>query len=307
MIGIQSRQVSDHVWQIGTFEFTQYVVGQDPFLVMEGGISPQSCAVWHQILEMGLDLAALQYLCILHGHFDHLGTFPFLREQVPDARVVAGEMNQRILSNRRILKRMLASSQAVTAYAKKIDFLSDIFELESLEPIPVHVPMKEGETFACGELSLEFVGLPGHSPDAMGAYLGEDGVFFCSDMAGLYFPDGTIRPNYYFNLRAYENSLEKILDYEIETLCFGHNGTLTGYKNVKAFLERSIDFTNKLKKQIRDWFESGRDLEKLAQQFAQGAKKGFLAFFPYEHNLMLSHLIIKRTLEYFNLPVPPSL
>jgi len=301
MIGLQTRRISDHVWQIGTFEFTQYIVGDDPFLVMEGGISPQSRSVGDQIRELGRKMPALQYVCVLHGHFDHLGTFPYLLRQAPDARVVSGEMNRRILSNRRILKRMLASSRAVTAYAREIDFLPDLFELDTLEPIPVDVPMKDGESLACGEVSLEFVDLPGHSPDAMGAYLSEDGVFFCSDMAGLYFPDGTLRPNYYFSLKAYETSLERMLSFEIETLCFGHNGVLTGRHEARAFLERSLDYTDKLKRQIRDWFEAGRDLEKLAQQFAHGARKGFLAFFPYEHNLMLSRLIIRRTLEYFGL------
>ena len=197
---------------------------------------------------------------------------------------------------------MLESSQAATAFALEIHFLPEIYELKTLSPFPVHVPVRDGERLTVDTFTLEFTTLPGHSPDAVGAYLPEDGVFFCSDMAGLYFPDGTIRPNYYFNLRDYETSLEKLLTYEIETLCFGHNGALTGYKEVRTFLERTIDFTGKLKRQIKDWFDAGRDLEKLAEQFAHGAKKGFLAFFPYEHSLMLSRLIIRRTLEYFGLP-----
>ena len=301
MIGVQTRRISDHVWQIGTFEFPQYVVGEDPFFMVEGGISPQSRVVLTQMREMGRPPAALKFFCILHGHFDHLGTFPYLQGQAPDARLVSGEMNQRILSNPRILKRMLRSSQAVTAYAREVHFLPDLYELESLDPIPVDIPVTDGAFLSCGDLTLEFIHLPGHSPDAMGAYLPKDGVFFCSDMAGLYFPDGTIRPNYYYNLHAYETSLQKILSREIGILCFGHNGVLRGVQEVRAFLERSIDFTDKLKRQIRDWFGAGRDLEKLAQQFAHGARKGFLAFFPFEHNLMLSRLIIRRTLEYYGL------
>ncbi len=310
MIGAISKQISDHVWQIGTYEFTQYVVGTEPFIVVEGGISPQSYLIFQQLRELGKPLDALQYLCILHGHFDHLGTFPLIRGSAPEVRIVSGEKNQRILSNPRVLKRMLSSSWAVTDYAKEVSFLPDIYEIDSLDPISVDVPLKDGDSLQIGSLSLVFTNLPGHSPDAMGAYLSEDGVFFVSDMAGLYFPDGTLRPNYYFNLHDYETSLAKLLSTDIGTLCFGHNGSLTGFKNVKSFLERSIDFTNKLKKQIREWFEAGKDLDKLAHQFANGAKKGFLAFFPYEHNLMLSRLIIRRTLEYYGLPtdkiLPPK-
>ena len=301
MVGPQIQQLSAHVWQIGTFEFTQYVVGTRPFTLVEGGINPQALLILRQLEQMGRPLNDLQYLCVLHGHFDHLGTFPLLMEKAPHARIASGEKNREILSNPRILKRMFASCQAVTAYSKKVRFLPDIYELAHLDPLPVHRPMKDGESITLDTLPLEFVALPGHSPDAMGAYLATEGVFFVSDMAGLYFPDGTIRPNYYFNLQAYEDSLDRLLSLDIETLCFGHNGSLSGLKNVKTFLERSFDFTQKLKKQIRDWFEAGRDLEKLARQFAHGAKKGFLAFFPYEHNLMLSRLIIRRTLEYYGI------
>ena len=301
MIGPMKKQISDHVTQIGTFEFTQYLVGDPPTLLMEGGISPQSLLILNQLQELEVAPETLSHLCILHGHFDHLGTFPMLKGKAPRAEIVSGEKNVETLSKPRILERMLVSSKAVTDYAKEIKFLPVIYEIPRLDPLPVDVPLKDGDTLNIDSLNLTFLDLPGHSPDAMGAYLPEDGVFFCSDMAGLYFPDGTIRPNYYFNLQAYESSLEKIYSYEIETLCFGHNGTLTGYGEVKRFLERSIDFTNKLKKQIKDWFEAGKDLEKLAQQFAHGAKKGFLAFFPYEHSLMLSRLIIRRTLEYYGL------
>ena len=302
MTGIQTKQVSEHVYQIGTFEFTQYVIGSRPFLIMEGGISAQSYLILHQLKELKRPLDNLQYLTILHGHFDHLGTFPFIRQEIPKVRIVSGEQNVRILSNPRILKRMLVTSQAVTDYARRISFLDEIYEMNTLEAIPVDVPQRDGDNLTLGSLTLTFIALPGHSPDAMGVYLPEDGTFFVSDMAGLYFPDGTLRPNYYASLSDYETSLEKLLTFDIETLCFGHNGTLTGFRDVKSYLERSIDFTERLKRQIRDWFNAGRDLEKLAQQFAHGAKKGFLAFFPFEHNLMLSRLIIRRTLEYYGLP-----
>ncbi len=301
MIGPFEKQISRHVYQIGTFEFTQYLVGNPPMFLMEGGISPQSRLVCAQMESRGVSREALHYFCILHGHFDHLGTYPYLMASFPEAKIVSGEKNVEILSRPRVLERMLVSSRAVTAFAKEINFLPEIYDLASLSPLPIHIPLKNGDTLIHDGLSLEFISLPGHSPDAVGAYLPEDGVFFCSDMAGLYFPDGTIRPNYYFNLRDYEDSLKKLSSYEIESLCFGHNGTLTGYHDIKAFIDRSIDYTEKLKKQIKDWFESGRDLEKLAQQFALGARKGFLAFFPFEHNLMLSRLIIRRTLEYYGL------
>jgi glyoxylase-like metal-dependent hydrolase (beta-lactamase superfamily II) len=301
MRGAIEKQISPNIWQIGTFEFTQYLIGNPPVLLMEGGISPQSLLILSQLETRGADPETLHYLCILHSHFDHLGTFYLIKEKIPDAKIVSGEKNIEILSRPRILERMLVSSKDVTVFAKEIDFLPAIYEVPEFSPFTIDVPLKDGNILKIDSLALKFVALPGHSPDAMGVYLSEDGVFFCSDMAGLYFPDGTIRPNYYFSLKDYETSLERIYRFDIETLCFGHNGTLTGYKEVKHFLEQSIDFTNKLKKQIKDWFEAGKDLEKLAQQFAHGARKGFLAFFPYEHNLMLSRLIIRRTLEYYGL------
>jgi len=302
MVGSVTEQISDHVWQIGTFEFTQYLIGTAPCLIVEGGISSQSLLILEQLHKLGISLDSIRYLCILHGHFDHLGTFPLIKEKAPNSKIASGEKNQEILSNDRVLKHMLISSKFVTEFAKGINFLPEIFEVEFFEPILIDAPLKNSDTLKIDALSIEFIDLPGHSPDAMGAYLPDDGLFFASDMAGLYFPDGTIRPNYYFNLQAYETSLKKILTFDIETLCFGHNGTLSGFKKVKSFLERSIDFTNILKKQIKERFEAGKDLDELAHQYAHGAKKGFLAFFPYEHNLMLSRLIIRRTLEYYGLP-----
>ncbi len=307
MIGAMEKQITPHVHQVGTFEFTQYLIGGPPYFLMEGGIAPQGLLILEQLRNQGVTPENLQYLGILHGHFDHLGTFPLVMENFPETHVVSGEKNRDILSRPRILEKIASSTHSITDFAKRVEFVPRIYEQKSFSPFPIQHPIQEGDTLTFDSLSLEFVSLPGHSPDAVGAYLSEDGVFFCSDMGGLYFPDGTIRPNYYYNLRDYETSLQKISTYEIETLCFGHNGVLSGYKKVKTYLERSLDFTHKLKKQIKDWFDSGRDLEKLAQQFADGAKKGFLAFFPREHSLMLSRLLIRRTLEYYHLELPPNL
>lgn len=302
MIGETTAQISDHVWQIGTFEFTQYVVGKGPFIIVEGGISPQAILVLKQLQALGKSMDAIKYLCILHSHFDHLGTFPLIKKEAPGAAIASGEKNLEILSNSRVLERMLSSSRMVTEFVKEIGFLSEISEIDSLDPIPVDIPMKDGDKLEIDTLSIEFINLPGHSPDAMGAYFPEDGVFFASDMAGLYFPDGTIRPNYYFNLRNYETSLERILSFDFETLCFGHNGSLSGFKKVRSFLERSIEATSTLKKQIKKKFKAEYDMDELAHQFALEAKRGFLSFFPFEHNLMLSRLIIRRTLEYYGFP-----
>jgi len=303
MTGPITKQISDSVWQAGTWEFCQYLVGKTHFILIEGGVSPQAFLIKQQIASLNLGLDAVRYACILHSHFDHLGTIPFLTREKGALPIISGSKNIEILSNKRILKRMLASSKAITDSFMKKNFLPDIFDMKEMAPIPVDHPVKAGDTFGIDTLTLQFFELPGHSPDGIGAYLPEEGVFFASDMAGLFLPDGSTRSNYYFNLTDYEASLEKILSIDMDLLCLGHSGTLSGKKAITLFLEQSMDATQTLKKEIKKAFEARKDLDAMAQFFAKNATQGFLAFFPFEHNYMLSKLIIRRTLEYFDLPV----
>jgi len=302
MQGPVLKQISDSVWQAGTWEFCQYLVGKTRFILIEGGVSAQALLLKQQITSLNLNLDAIQHACILHSHFDHLGTFPFLAHEKGTLSIISGRKNIEILSNKRILKRMLASSKAITDSFTSRNFLPDIFDIQEMLPIPVDHPVKEDDTFGFDSLTLKFFDLPGHSPDGIGAYLPEEGVFFASDMAGLFLPDGSTRSNYYFNLADYEASLEKILSLDMDLLCLGHSGTLSGRKAITLFLERSMDATQTLKKEIKKAFENRKDLDAMARFFAENATQGFLAFFPFEHNYMLSKLIIRRTLEYFNLP-----
>jgi len=299
MTGPVTKQIRDTVWQVGTWEFCQYLVGKSHFILVEGGVSSQALLIKQQLASLIPDLDAIRYGCILHSHFDHLGTFPFLAREKGTLAIISGEKNIEILSNKRILKRMLASSRAITDTFREKNFLPDIFDIHEIEPITVDRPVKEGDIVNLDVVTLQFFELPGHSPDGVGAYIPEEGVAFVSDMAGLFLPDGSTRSNYYYNLTDYEDSLEKILSLDIDLLCLGHSGTLFGKKNITLFLERSMDTTQALKKEIKKAFEAKKDLDALARIYARNATQGFLAFFPFEHNYMLSKLIIRRTLEYY--------
>lgn len=120
------------------------------FMVDPGG---HNIDLVNYIKDNGLQL---EYIILTHGHGDHMGGVPKMREEFPDVKLVACIHEKQLLEDARL-------NMSAMVYGYPVAFSADRY-------------VDDGDTLKIGELELKFLHTPGHSPGGM-CILVEDAVF----------------------------------------------------------------------------------------------------------------------------------
>ena len=148
---------------------------------------------------------------------------------------------------------------------------------------------------------MKFFEIPGHSPDCVGAFLEDEGVFFCSDGAGFYTPPDFFRPNYWYRLDEAEKSLDKMRAIDPEILCRGHYGAMIGKDLARKHLQSNRKSIEDFKAFVLEKINGGWSVEEITKDVTVRFSRGFLELFPAEEKFHLWKLLIQRTLEHFGI------
>ena len=101
--------------------------------------------------------------------------------------------------------------------------------------------LKEGETFDLGDITLEVVELPGHTPGSIGLYCRKKRLLLASDAINetvfLFLPEST-------DLETYIHSLKHAMTYDFDYFINGHVGKLYPKSEINRYLDvaENIDF-----------------------------------------------------------------
>ncbi len=95
----------------------------------------------------------LEYIILTHGHGDHTGGLRYFQQQYPDAKLVAGKKERKSL------------------YERKAPF--------GPGGIVADIEAEDGMTLEVGNMHLEFIECPGHTPGGISILTG--GVLFSGD------------------------------------------------------------------------------------------------------------------------------
>lgn len=295
-------QVTKNITLLGSELFNLYLVKGETYVIIEGGVSGVTYPLLEQLSQLNVPPESISHLVILHSHFDHMMVFPTLKGRYPWMKIVSSDLNRAIFTSEKILAKIFDSDRKITLALKERGMISEAPNLQLPTFFPLDIIVQEGSVLDLGKgMKMEFLEIPGHSPDCLGAILEDEGVLFCSDGAGFYTPPDFFRPNYWYRLDEAEKSIDKMKAIDPEILCRGHYGAMIGKDLARKHLQMNRQCIEDFKAYVLEKINGGYSIEEITQDVTLRFSKGFLELFPPEENYRLWKLLIQRTLEHFGI------
>lgn len=203
----------------------------------------------------GLDL---KYLVQTHFHFDHVGNSQYVADRY-DATVVCHPREREILEDPMMATRtdylesmggdpgQVAADLTLDGPAD-VTFPEEFFAEHFCYPLDVDRTVEDGETLQVGELEVEVLHTPGHTPGHLSLFNPSSGSLYLVDV--MYWPT-PIHPDPIGNADEQIASIEKCLDLEADYLFPGHGLPRCGSYDVEDYLTDMLVKQRQLSYRIR--------------------------------------------------------
>ncbi len=294
MMITEPGRITDSITFLGLAATCLYAVdGGDEVVLVGGSMSYAVPEILRQIQEYDIDEEKIKRIIVLHSHFDHCGAVPYLKKRWPWIKVTASTRGKQLLADPKISKSLAFLNDAAIA-REGLDARADELGFR-FDSIDVEETVSEGSIITCGDKRLEVIEVPGHSSCSIAIYMPGDKALFTSDAAGL-------RDGDYFmaagnsNYDKYQQSLEKMAQYDVDIVAGEHFGVSTGEdarnfllgaikaaKDNRAVMEESLSKTGSIQKSTAE----------LTDMILSEAPANFL---PREVMLMVT----EQTLKYIS-------
>ncbi len=252
-------KVTERILLLGQRESCVYVLdGNAEYALIGGGMIHIIPDVIAQLSALNIDEEKIKRIIILHSHFDHCGIVPFFKKRMPWAKVTASQRARDLLSTPKVIETIEFLNQALLAEYGLEENIKDLgIELCGID---VEEVVAEGDALSCGDLSLEVIDVPGHSSCSMAVYVPREKAMFASDAGGIPFGD-KIFTAANSNFDKYQESLKKMVGYEIDVFLAEHFGARTG-DDARNYLHRSIDSAKDTRKILEESYCRTGNVEK---------------------------------------------
>ena len=174
---------------------------------------------------------------VTHAHEDHLGGCAVL---APDAEIYA--------------------TPPVTEALKNPEALPDFFVMVWGQPEPVPEVLPMPQKFEIGDLSLEWLSLPGHTDHMIGFYEKERGWLFSADAVPLPSRKQLAMPDE--NVPEMIATMEKIQNLNLNLLFDGHRGPV---ENPHEYIQKRIDYLKDVQASIKKLHSQGQDIPEIQE------------------------------------------
>jgi glyoxylase-like metal-dependent hydrolase (beta-lactamase superfamily II) len=124
--------------------------------------------------------------------------------------------------------------------------------------------LREGDRIDLGGLEVLILEIPGHSSCCIAAYVPQLKALFPTDGGGIPF-DKTIVTSGNSNYTKYQQSLERLKDFEVDYYCADHYGYVTGGE-AEDFILKTIEMAKKNRVLMEQVYRSTGDVDVAAKR-----------------------------------------
>ena len=231
-------------------------------------------------IQSALGDRPLDYILLTHSHYDHVLGACHIAKVYPGVKIVAGEYVQKIFAK----PTARATMRALDRSAAEKEGMADYEDLT--DALRVDIVVKDGDEIACGDMTFEVVGLPGHTKCSVGFYMKENRLLLGTETLGVYLGDSVYLPSYLVGYQMTLNSFAKAATLDFDSLLIPHYGVVSG-EAARTFLcssERTARNT----------------AEKICEIFARGGTKED-AFAWFKETIYVEKVRPADPIEAFNL------
>ena len=215
--------------------------GKTELALVDVGIGPNFARVWANVKAAGFDPATVTALLLTHTHWDHAGALPALRRR-SRATVFAHPLSARAV---RTLHPHLGAGPAARrlgpARARRL------FHIDRA--------VREGHRLRVGDLTLQVLELPGHTPECLGWLLTLKGERFLfsgdaaiGDQGRTWGNIGWLDVHWGSDLRAYARTLRRLSRMKFDGLLPGHGLPILGRARVRSSLRHCRERLEKFRR-----------------------------------------------------------
>lgn len=260
----QSGKITERIYFLGNMAFPVYLIKGSRTALIDSGVTICGPFILKDLEKYLGNPRDLNLNLLTHSHFDHCGSSPFLKRNIPGLKIGASEVASQVFSNPRAIE-LIQSLSFELEKGMELPPGADI----SFKGLEVDTILKDGDLIDLGKgTKIEVISTPGHTRCCLSYYLKKDQALFFSEAGGVPDAEGKIQPQFLSSYSDYLTSLRRMAQYPIKMIGLAHGGILTG-KEVEGYLENSIKETRDFKERIKRYLDKYREMKEAVEVIAR--------------------------------------
>ena len=247
MVKESQGRITEEFYALGNPGLPAYLLmGKSPVL-FDSGMTFMGPLYLQDLKKYLGDPNRLTTLFLTHSHFDHVGSAPFLKRNIPGLKIAAGK------SAADILKRPNAI-QLIQSLSKPMEekFKSQLGDVEvTFRGLDLDRVLEDGEEIQLEDgTTIQVISTPGHTRDTVCYYIPRLKALVGGEAAGNFNRQFDVRPVFLSSYDDYLSSLEKLKNLKIDVLLLGHHYALT--EDAQEMIPKAIEATRAFGRRIED-------------------------------------------------------
>jgi len=247
MIKESKGKITEEFYALGNPALPSYLLmGKEPVL-FDSGMTVMGPLYIRDLKKSLGDPNRLGYLFLTHSHFDHAGSAPFLKRNIPGLKVAAGKLAADIFKRPNAIQLIQSLSRPMEEKFKSQAGEEDLtfrgLELDRILEDGEEIELEDGT-------AIRVIATPGHTRDSVCYYIPKLKALVGGEAVGSFDRRFNVRPVFLSSYDDYLSSLEKLRNLKIDLLLLGHHFALT--EDAQGMIPKAIEATRAYGKRIED-------------------------------------------------------